>query len=129
MQVLPLVTKARPDLLTSGTYYVAETPAGQIAGAGGWTKHSPTGRDETANNGNIRHFATHPEHARQGIGSALISRCLQTAAASGLTELNCYSTLNGEAFYAACGFKRMEPVTIPLPGDVPFPAIRMVKGL
>ncbi|MCK7610789.1 GNAT family N-acetyltransferase [Roseibium sediminicola] len=128
-KALPLITKANPDLLASGSYYVACGEDGSIAGAGGWTKHSPTGRNETARNGNIRHFGTDPDAARRGIGRALMTRCLEEAAAAGLEELNCYSTLNGEAFYAACGFRTVEPFDVKLPGDVIFPSVRMVRPL
>jgi len=128
-QALPLITEANPDLLTSGTYYVACGKDASIIGAGGWTKHPPTGRDETVSNGNIRHFGTDPDQTRKGIGHALMARCLEAARAAGLTELNCYSTLNGEAFYAACGFIRVEPYEVLLPGGIAFPSIRMVRAL
>lgn len=126
---LPLITKARPDLLGSGSYYVAEDDTGHIIGAGGWTKHSPTGQDETPDNGNIRHFGTDPAHTGKGIGRALMSQCISDARASGVTEFNCYSTLNGEAFYRACGFRSVEPFPITLPGGVVFPSVRMSRSL
>ncbi|WP_269583524.1 GNAT family N-acetyltransferase [Roseibium sp. Sym1] len=128
-KALPLITRANPDLLTSGTYYVACCEDGTVVGAGGWTRHSPTGRNDTAGNGNLRHFGTDPDQARQGIGRALMARCLQDAKAAGLTDLNCYSTLNGEAFYAACGFRTVEPYDVTLPGGVVFPSLRMVRDL
>jgi len=128
-KALPLITRANPDLLGSGSYYVALNEDGSIVGAGGWTKHSPTGRNETATNGNIRHFGTDPDEARRGIGRALMNRCLREAAAAGLEELNCYSTLNGEAFYNACGFRTVEPFDVKLPGSVIFPSVRMVRPL
>lgn len=128
-RALPLITRAQPDLLTSGSYYVAETGDKRIVGAGGWTRRSPTGRDETATNGNIRHFGTDPAFARKGVGRALMAACIEEATNAGLSELNCYSTLNGESFYAACGFQSVEPFPIELPGGVVFPSIRMVKRL
>lgn len=128
-KALPLITTARPDLLSCGSYYVAETGDGRIVGAGGWTRHSPTGRDETATNGNIRHFATDPDFARKGIGRTLMGQCIEEASKAGLAELNCYSTLNGESFYAACGFEAVEDFPIELPGGVVFPSVRMVRKL
>jgi len=128
-KVLPLITQANPDLLVSGSYYVAVDEKAAIVGAGGWTKHSPTGQNETASNGNIRHFGTDPDLTRKGIGRALMERCLRDAAEAGLMELNCYSTLNGEAFYRACGFRRIEPFTVMLPGGIGFPSVRMVRSL
>ncbi|MEO0977289.1 MAG: GNAT family N-acetyltransferase [Pseudomonadota bacterium] len=126
---LPLITKARPELMVSGSYYVAEDDEGGIIGAGGWTKHSPTGQDETADNGNIRHFGTDPDHTGKGIGRSLMARCVSDALNAGLAEFNCYSTLNGEAFYRACGFRSVEPFPITLPGGVVFPSVRMTRPL
>ena len=127
---LPLITRANPDLLGSGTYYVACSER-RLDHGRGWAgrRHSPTGRNETATNGNIRHFGTDPDQARRGIGRALMARCLEEAAATGLKELNCYSTLNGERFYAACGFRTVEPFDVKLPGGVIFPSVRMVRPL
>ncbi len=126
---LPLITKARPELLISGSYYVAEDDSGRIIGAGGWTKQSPTGQNEAPGNGNIRHFGTDPGHTGKGIGRSLMARCVGDALESGVTELNCYSTLNGEAFYRACGFRSVEPFSITLPGGVVFPSVRMIRSL
>ena len=50
---LPLISRAQPSLLASGTYYVAEDDAGQIVGAGGWTKDRAS-----SELGHIRHVVT-----------------------------------------------------------------------
>jgi len=126
-RALPLITRANPDLLSSGSYYVAIDAEGLLVGAGGWTRHSPTGRDESTGSGNIRHFGTDPDLSRKGIGRALMERCIGQASAAGLSQLNCYSTLNGEAFYAACGFRTIVPFDVTLPGGVVFPSLRMTR--
>ena len=41
---LPLISRAQPSLLASGTYYVVEDDAGQVVGAGGWTKDRASAR-------------------------------------------------------------------------------------
>lgn len=128
-KALPLIASARPELLTSGTYYVAETDGGKIIGVGGWTRTSPTGRNESVNNGNIRHFGTDPDQIGKGVGRALMDRCLEEATRAGLSELNCYSTLNGEGFYKACGFESVEPFDIELPGNCLFASVRMTRPL
>lgn len=38
---LPLIARANPKLLQAPTYYVAETPSGNLIGCGGWTLKSP----------------------------------------------------------------------------------------
>ncbi|GAB4577090.1 MAG: GNAT family N-acetyltransferase [Roseibium sp.] len=128
-KALPLITRARPELLNSGSYYVALAGDDEIVGAGGWTRQSPTERDEAPLSGHIRHFGTDPDEVRKGVGRSLMNRCLDAAASAGLNELQCYSTLNGEAFYAACGFRKVEPLDITLPGGVAFPSLRMVRRL
>ncbi|MEE4118580.1 MAG: hypothetical protein V2I65_06165 [Paracoccaceae bacterium] len=35
---VPLIARARPELVTCGTYYVAEDIAGRVLAAGGWTR-------------------------------------------------------------------------------------------
>jgi GNAT superfamily N-acetyltransferase len=128
-KAVPLITNAQPKLLTSGSYYLVETDHRAIVGAGGWTKTSPNGLNETSTNGNIRHFGTDPDYAGKGIGRTIMNRCIDDASLAGLTELNCYSTLNGEGFYQACGFKSIEPFLIALPGNIQFPSVRMTRVL
>jgi hypothetical protein len=41
---LELMTKANISLLTSGTYYVAESPGGLVIGCGGWSLARPGSR-------------------------------------------------------------------------------------
>ena len=68
---LPRLCSARPELLTSSTWYVAEHPqTGALVGCGGWTPQSPF----RENIPHLRHFATHPEYTRQGIARALWDR-------------------------------------------------------
>jgi hypothetical protein len=40
-----------------------------------------------------------------------------------------YSSLNGEPFYAALGFRRLKRIETPMPGGVRFPAIRMERAI
>ena len=64
---LPLISRAQPALLRSGTYYVADDPDHGIVGAGGWT------RDKAVRSlGHIRHVATDDRQLRRGIAKALI---------------------------------------------------------
>ncbi|WP_428688105.1 GNAT family N-acetyltransferase [Roseibium sp.] len=128
-KALPFITVARPELLTSGTYYLAETREGRIVGAGGWTRQSPTGETEDDLTGHIRHFGIDPDFARNGIGRLLMDKCVKEATRAGLTGLTCLSTLNGEPFYAAFGFRAEAPFEVHLPGGITFGSIRMVKQL
>lgn len=125
--VLPLMTRANPALLASGTYYVAETVDGEIVGCGGWTREHPgTGVIEPGL-GHIRHFATHPDWTKRGIGRAIYDRCEEDARASGIRRFQCYSSLNAEAFYAAVGFKAVKRIDVPMREGLKLPAVLMER--
>lgn len=124
---LPLMTRANPALLASGTYYVAETAEGEAVGCGGWTMERP-GSGETADGlGHIRHFATHPGWVGKGVGRALLCRSIREAEARSVRALECYSTLNAEGFYAAGGFERLRAIEVPFTPETKFPAIHMMR--
>jgi len=42
-RALPLMVRATPALLRSGTYYLVEGPGRALAGCGGWTFERPGG--------------------------------------------------------------------------------------
>lgn len=125
---LPLMTRANPALLATGTYYVVETQ-GKIVGAGGWTREKPGGGGFDGETGHIRHFATEPDHLRQGIGRALVERCLADARDAGLSQMECFASLNAVAFYAASGFEALGPLEIRIGGTVPLPSLHMRRPL
>lgn len=131
---LPLMVRANPALLRTGTYYLAETADGQPVGCGGWTlarPHAPHEKSDTLDPAlaHIRHFATHPGWVRQGIGRALFDRCAEEAKAAGAQSFECYSTLAAESFYQVLGFKTVEAITLALAPGVSFPSLRMVRAL
>jgi|SRR5262245_15065196 len=122
---LPLMTKANPQLLASGTYYVAEASSETLVGCGGWTTEAPGGGASTPGVGHVRHFAVHPEWTRRGIGHALLNRCLEGARARGIETLECLSTLTAQAFYRAAGFVTVGPLDVPMSQTVMLPGILM----
>lgn len=125
---LPKMSRANPELLASGTYYVAEID-GRPAGCGGWTREGPgTGHiDEGV--AHIRHFATHPAHLRKGIARGLLDRCLSEASAAGMRVIKSRSTLPARDFYAAAGFEALGPIEVELSPGITLPAIDMQKTL
>ena len=124
---VPLISKAQPRLVASGTYYVAED-AGEILGAGGWTGSGPQG-EAAQGLGHIRHFGTDPSAVRRGVGKAIMARTIQEARQAGLTALACYSTRTAEPFYRAMGFVSKKAVEIALRPGIVFPAIAMSRAL
>ena len=66
--VLPAISRAKPSLLASGTYWLAEAE-GAVLACGGWTAAAPTGGG-TPGTGHVRHVATEtrPTPARASPG-------------------------------------------------------------
>ena len=126
---LPAMTNAQPALLESGTYYLAETEEDFLVGCGGWTREPPGGGEATAGRAHIRHFCVHPGWTRKGVGRALYTRCREDARARGVIEFECLSSINGEPFYSALGFRRDKLVTVEMPGDIEFPGVRMIASV
>ncbi len=129
-RALPLMTKANPALLASGTWYVAEGPGtdGALAGSGGWTLQRPGAAEELVDPalGHLRHFAVHPAWTRRGVGRALFDRCMADARATGVSAFECYATTVAVPFYQALGFETVGPFAARLGRDTDFPSIRMV---
>src|SRR4051794_36609330 len=128
------------QLIDDGTYFVVES-RGETAGCGGWSRRAtPYGGSHSAGRDDrlldprteaafVRAMYTSPSYARRGVGRLILSLCELAAAAEGFKQLQLVSTLAGEPFYAAYGFRpveRLEDGTNGL-GGVPVPAIRMSK--
>src|SRR5205807_2419763 len=86
------------QLISDGTYYVADL-AGGIIGCGGWSKRraisgsdqcrSPEDMQELnphSDPARIRAFFVHPDWARRGIGRAILQACEAAAIAAGFTK-------------------------------------------
>jgi N-acetylglutamate synthase-like GNAT family acetyltransferase len=130
---LPIITRANPALLASGSYYCAVDGDGQIVGCGGWTRNAP-GRTVTLGNeisdcGHLRHFATDPDWLRRGVGRAIADICFRDAARAGLLALECFSSLNAEPFYVSLGFERVEARDVVVGGAVAFPSVLMRRAV
>ncbi len=128
-QALPVISRANPKLLASGSYFLATLADGRLAACGGWSADEPgTGRLEVGL-GHIRHFATHPDHKGQGLGRRILQTCLDEMKARAIRRVECLSTLNGVGFYAAMGFAEIRPVDVMLPGQLRFPSVLMEQSL
>ena len=119
---LPLISRAQPALLRTGTFHVAETADGALVGAGGWTARGGTV-------GDVRHVVTDDRYQRRGIGRAILERVFEQAGAAGLTLLDCKSTHTAVPFYSALGFETVAPISVELRPGIHFPAIRMERRL
>ena len=128
-RALPRISVARPELLRSGSYYVAETPQGQIVAAGGWSWSSPLSASTPAGMGHIRHVVTSPDFVRRGVARAILDRAMDHAAEEGVRRLECLSTRTAVPFYEALGFKTLAEIELSLGLDVRFPAVHMTTLL
>lgn len=128
VMALPMISRAQPDLVICGTYYLVEEDD-VLLGAGGWTAQAPGRGGITRGVGHIRHVVTDDRAIRRGVGRALMDRIAADAKAQGLRRLHCMSTLTAEPFYAAMGFKRLNAITVPLAPGIDFPAVEMERHL
>src|SRR5205823_14896648 len=103
------------QLIRDRTYFVVERD-GELVGCGGWSKRKTlfgsdrhTTRDDAeldpmTDAARIRAFFVHPDHARRGIGRAILEACEKTICDAGLTAIELAATLTGVPFYAAFGY-------------------------
>lgn len=122
--VRPLVTRANPRLLASGTFFVVTRDGGQAVACGGWSHEAPGTGERTPGVGHIRHFATDADWLRRGMAGAVLRRCIEEAGAAGLAALMADSALGAERFYAAFGFEPLGP-SAPLIGGHVLPGTVM----
>jgi GNAT superfamily N-acetyltransferase len=126
---VPRITRARPELLASGRYFLAEDVEGRILAAGGWSRGNPAGAGVSEDTGHVRHVATDPSMVRRGVGRALMGRIMRDARAAGMTWLDCMSTRTAVPFYTALGFKPLHHAEVSLAPGIVFPAVRMMADL
>ena len=119
---LPIISRAQPRLVTSGTFFVVEEAVDGIIGAGGWTTAGP-------GTGNIRHVVTDDRQVRRGVGRALMEHVFASARAAGVQRLDCMSTITAVPFYQAMGLAVIGPINVPLAPGIDFPAVAMWRGL
>lgn len=127
-QVLPAMSRAKPELLTLPTYYVGMW-RGQIVAVGGWSASFPNGRTGAADVGHIRHVACDPDWLRRGITRALMRRSFESARAAGIRMLCCHSSRTAVPFYRAMGFEGEGEVELRMGSGDLFPAVEMRKLL
>lgn len=126
--VLPVVTRARADLLASGRYFLAMR-GDAVAAVGGCSVADPASGVAKPGEGHVRHFATHPDHLRQGGAGLILRRCLDEARAAGVTEMLCLASLPSEGFYAAQGFETLRRVETRIAPELVLASVLMRRRL
>jgi len=129
------------QLISDETYFVAET-SDRIVGCGGWSfrrtlygasgyafSREPDRLDPASDAAKIRAFFVHPNAARNGIGRTILKACESEAREAGFHSAEMMATLPGVPLYEACGYARVESVSVPLQNDMSIECIKMSKKL
>lgn len=130
------------QLIADGTYFVATTEDGEIAGCGGWSRRKtlyggdhqvekiePELLDPAIDAAKVRAIFVHPRFARMGVGSLLLNVSEQAASEAGFRRFEMGSTLTGLALYSLKGYSEVDRVRVPVGGGEEIEVVRMVKYL
>jgi GNAT superfamily N-acetyltransferase len=124
------------QLVSDGTYFVIECDNALVA-AGGWSARlavwggdqakTETGAtiDPATTPARIRAFFVHPQWTRRGFARRLYEACEHAARSHGFRAFELVATLPGEPLFRALGFTPIEPISIPMPGNLTLPCLRM----
>lgn len=123
-------------LLGEGRYYLARDPTGAVVASGGWSLLQPgydrggaAVRRVAAVEPTVRAVYVDPDHARRGLGTAIMRRIEADAAAAGVEALGLAATLSGIDLYASLGYQRGRRRFLTLPDGTAFPVVAMHKRL
>lgn len=129
------------QLIRDRTYFIAETvsESRRMAGCGGWSKRKTLfgadrgpGREPELLNpvtdaAKVRAIFVHPDYARQGLGSLILSTVEDAARAAGFRRFEMGSTLTGVPLYKLRGYGEVERISVPLANGEVLPVVRMTK--
>jgi GNAT superfamily N-acetyltransferase len=131
------------QLLIDATYFVA-TPTSdpsRLVACGGWSfrrtlfgadqlpGRDSTNLDPTVDFAKIRAIFVHPDWARRGLGSLILTHCEQAAQAAGFHHFEMGSTLTGVPLYTLKGYVERDRIGVPLPNGELLTVVRMNKSL
>lgn len=134
------------QLILDKTYFVAETfhsgaeERKVLAGCGGWSKRKTLfGADRAPNRepellnpatdaAKVRAIFVHPDFARRGLGSLILTRVEAEAAKAGFRQFALGSTLTGVPLYRLRGYTEVERIRVTLPNGEVVPVVKMMKA-
>jgi GNAT superfamily N-acetyltransferase len=130
------------QLIADGTYFVAMTGGGELAGCGGWSRRktlyggdhqvekvAPELLDPAVDAAKIRAIFVHPRFARMGLGSSILEASEAAAVAAGFARFEMGSTLTGVALYTLKGYCEVERMKVPVGGEAEIEVVRMAKEM
>ena len=71
----------------------------------------------------------HPDHARRGIGRALMTACEPAIAQAGFRSIEIVVTLTGELLYSQSGYETVKRYEIAMTGGLSLPVVRLSRQL
>ena len=128
------------QLIRDQTYFVVEQE-GELIACGGWSKReslfgSDTARakedallDPRSQSARVRAFFVHPQHARRGLGRAILLACEEAIRTAHFQKIELVATLAGVEFYGAFGYKAGQRYEVPLVNGLSLPVVPMTKTL
>lgn len=134
------ITPFDPVLIEEGTYYVA-TVNDFIAASGGWSRRAALYNDPGSalsdaplldpdkDAAGIRAMYTHPDFARRGLGSLLLSTALTAARLAGFRRAQLLATVAGARLYRAAGWTSEDCVMVGTGGRAIVPGFRMSRDI
>jgi GNAT superfamily N-acetyltransferase len=128
------------QLIADGTYLVALTEDGELAGCGGWSFRNtlyggdhqleviePERVDPDVDAAKIRAIFVHPRFARQGLGSLILAAAESAAERMGFRRFVMGSTLTGVPLYWQRGYREVGRIAVPVGNGERIEVVRMVK--
>ncbi len=111
------------ELIAAGSFFVVEYEKKTI-GCGGWAidVSDPLKAE-------IRGFFVHPDFARRGVATHLLTTCESECLRRGIQALYLTATLSGEPFYKKCGFSEFERFKQDLSNGETFELVKMAKEI
>jgi GNAT superfamily N-acetyltransferase len=128
------------QLIRDETYFVVEQE-GAIIACGGWSKRQSLFGSDAAraaedallnplqDAARLRAFFVHPEHARPGLGRAILLACEAAIRAARFRSIELVATLPGVPFYRAFEYGDGKRYEVPLVNGLSLPVMRMSKNL
>jgi GNAT superfamily N-acetyltransferase len=129
------------QLIADETYFVALDENGVLAGCGGWSfrktlyggdhqmeKIVPERLDPKVDAAKVRAIFVHPNFARRGVGSLILSAAESAAMEAGFRRFEMGSTLTGVSLYSLKGYREVVWLSVPVGGGETIAVVRMVKG-
>ena len=128
------------QLIADGSYFVALSPEGELAGCGGWSfrktlyggdaqveRIEPERLDSAVDAAKVRAIFVGLKFARIGLGRLRLEASEQAAVTAGFKRFETGSTLAGVPLYALKGYREVGRLAVPVGDGEAVEVVRMMK--